>query len=87
MENISHHHHEHHVHIVVNTRQKRWEHKEISYEQVVRLAFENPSNDEKTVYTVTYRRGAHNAHGTLTKGQHVEVREEMIFDVVRTDKS
>ena len=96
MEHSHEHHHEHHSHehhhhemtIIVNTREKRWDKKEITYEEVVKLAYEHPDTDEKTVYTVNYRHGEHSKpSGSLTKGERVEVKEHMIFNVVRTNKS
>ncbi len=54
----------------------------------MRLAFEDAVLNETTVYTVTYKRGLGNKpEGTLVEGDTVKVKEGMIFNVARTDKS
>jgi hypothetical protein len=74
--------------IIVNTREKTWDKKEISFEEVVILAFGSYSNDENVVYTVTYFRGEKSHHeGSLVKGQSVSVKDEMIFNVSQSNKS
>jgi hypothetical protein len=79
---------EHEVKIIVNTREKEWEEKTISYEQVVVLAFGSYSTEEKAVYTVDYSKGPkENPEGSLVKGQSVEVKEGMIFNVKHTNRS
>lgn len=86
---IKHHHHVRcHCVIVVNTREKRWDKKEISFEEVVVLAFGSYSNDPNVVYTVTYSKGPrHHREGSLVKGKSVEVKCEMVFNVTQTNKS
>jgi hypothetical protein len=81
--------HPHEVVIIVNTREKKWDkRKEISYEEVVKLAFGNYSTDPRVIYTVKYSRGpAHNREGSLVKNQSVKVKWGMIFDVTQTDQS
>lgn len=74
--------------IVVNGRQKEVTTKELSFVDVVRLAFEDAVFNDTTVYTVTYKRGHGNKpEGTLFEGDTVKVKEGMIFNVARTDKS
>lgn len=76
------------VTIVVNTREKTWDKKEISYEEVIVLAFGSYSNDENIVYTVTYAKGEKPKHeGSLVKSQSVKVKEGMVFNVTQTNKS
>jgi hypothetical protein len=73
--------------IVVNARQKPWNKKEISFDEVVTLAFGTPNYDT-AVYTVTYQKGEDKKpKGSLTLGDSVHVKDGMIFDVIRTDKS
>jgi hypothetical protein len=75
------------VTIIVNARQKQWSKKEISFDEVVNLAYGTP-NYETSVYTVTYQKGEDKKpKGSLTRGESVHVKEGMIFDVLRTDKS
>lgn len=74
--------------IIVNARPKEWEKKEISYEEVIVLAFGSYSNDPNVVYTVTYKKGDEAKHeGSLVNGQSVKVKDGMIFNVTQTNKS
>jgi hypothetical protein len=76
------------VTIIVNAREKVWTEKEISFDQVVKLAFPTPPPGENIVYTITYRRGeGHKPEGTMTEGESVKVKDGMIFNVTATDKS
>lgn len=74
--------------IIVNTRERKWYEKRISYEEVVKVAFgPNPAH-ETIVYTVDYSHGPeHHRTGTLVKGQSVKVKCGMIFNVTPTNKS
>jgi len=74
--------------IVVNGQKKEVAEKEISYRDVVELAFENPWGNPNVIYTVTYTRGDDDKpQGTLVDGQSVKVKKGMVFNVTRTDKS
>lgn len=75
--------------IIVNTRKKSVSKTALTYEEVVRLAFDNPPSGPNVCITVTYRRGpACNPQGTLVQGgKPVEIQNGMIFDVSATDKS
>jgi len=74
--------------IVVNGQKKEFAEKEISYREVVELAFENPWGNPNVIYTVTYTRGHDDKpQGTLVDGQSVKVKKGMVFNVTRTDKS
>ena len=74
--------------IVVNGRQKEVTAPELSFADIVRLAFEDAVFNDTTVYTVTYKRGHGNKpEGTLVEGDTVKVKDGMIFNVARTDKS
>lgn len=77
-----------HFKIIVNGREKIVTEQELSYVDVVRLAFEQPTFNESIVYTVTYKRGPdHKPEGTLVEGDTVKVKPGMIINVTRTDKS
>ena len=86
---IKHRHHVHcHCHIIVNTREKHWDKKEISFEEVVKLAFGDYSHDQNITYTITYSKGPeHHREGSLVKGKSVKVKCGMIFNVTQTNKS
>jgi len=74
--------------IIVNGRQKVVTAKELSFAQIVALAFDNPPTGPNIVFTITYRRGeGHKPEGTLVEGETVKIKEGMIFNVTATDKS
>ena len=74
--------------IIVNTMPKTWTEHEISYKQVIILAFGSYSEDPRVSYTVEYFRGHKDKHeGSLTKGESVRVKNEMVFNVTKTDQS
>lgn len=77
------------VTIIVNGRERSWpKNTEISYEEVVRLAFENPPTGDDVQITVQYTRGeGHKPSGTLVEGQSVKVKDGMVFDVTATNRS
>jgi hypothetical protein len=81
--------HEQEVQIIVNGRPRAWKKDEISFAEVVALAFETPPYGENTLFSVTYRRGHGNKpEGILAEGDPpVKVKDGMIFDVTATDKS
>lgn len=74
--------------IVVNGREKVVSSKELTFDQVVALAFENPPTGPYIVFTITYRRGlGDKPEGSLVEGGPVRVKNGMIFNVTATDKS
>ena len=79
---------ENEITIVVNGREKIVTGKEISAEELVKLAFENPPSGEFICFTITYRKGQGNKpDGNLAAGESVKVKKGMIFNVTATDKS
>ena len=73
--------------IVVNGEPKQVTSKEVSYEEVVKLAFPTPPFAD-TLYTVTFRNAKKPKEGSLGEGQSVEVKKDgTIFNVKATDKS
>ena len=77
----------HEVTIIVNGRERTVEEKEVSFEEVVELAFPGSPTGPNIVYTVAYRRAAGNRSGDLVPGESVKVKQGTIFDVTQTDKS
>lgn len=74
--------------IIVNGRQKTVAERELSFAQVVALAFDNPPTGPGVMFTVTYRRGEGNKpEGTMVEGDIVKIKEGMIFNVTSTNKS
>jgi Multiubiquitin len=73
--------------IIVNGREKIWSKKEISFDEIIILAFGEISPDPNVIYTVTYKY-AHGHHGgILVKGDEVKVKDRMVFNVTQTNKS
>ena len=74
--------------IIVNARPHIWKEANISFEQLIALAFGSYDNNPNKGYTVTYSRGWDpKSEGTMVKGAVVRVKNKMIFDVTATDKS
>ncbi len=74
--------------LVVNGKPKPWTEKEITFEQVVILAFAKYDPNPNICYTVTYDRGPRqNPDGAMVRGDKVFVQNKMIFNVSATDKS
>lgn len=73
--------------IVVNGREKTVPQRELSFDELVVLAF-GPSDSSATVFTITYQKGPdHKERGSLVQGESVKLKTGMLFNVVRTDKS
>ena len=74
--------------IIVNGREKVVDKKELSFLEIVALAFETPPTGPNIVFTITYRRGhGDKPEGTLLPGETVTIKQGMIFNVTATDKS
>jgi hypothetical protein len=71
--------------IIVNARRKTVTDDELTFEQVVALAFDPvPAN---SFFTVTYSGGVHHQDGSLLPGQKVEIKDGMQFHVTETGQS
>jgi hypothetical protein len=77
------------VTIIVNGRAKMVpKDEEITFDQVVALAFPNPPTGDGVQFTVQYTRGPGNKPtGTLVEGQSIKVKDGMEFDVTPTNRS
>lgn len=77
------------VTIIVNGEEKTVDkNKELSFDEVVDLAYDPRPTGELIVFTITYRRGGGNKpEGTLAESDTVKVKAGMIFNVTATDKS
>ena len=74
--------------IIVNGREKVVTAKELTFDEVVALAFDPIPTGSNICLTVTYRRGhGHKPEGTLNKGEVLKVKDGMIINVTATDKS
>jgi hypothetical protein len=78
----------HLVTVIVNGRPREVMKDELTFREIVALAFDNPPFGENIVYTVTYKRGHGNKpEGTLVDGESLKPKEGMLINVARTDKS
>ena len=82
------HHDERDISIVVNGREKTIRDDELTFRQLVALAFDDPPVGEFICFTITYRHAAgRKPDGTLIEDESVVVRDGTIFNVTVTDKS
>ncbi len=79
--------HEKEFTIYVNGTPEIWNSKTISFEEVVKLAFETPPYGVNTEYQVVYSEAQGHKEGTLAEGQSIKIKEGTEFDVSATDKS
>ena len=76
------------INIVVNGRSREVTTNEISFEELVDLAFRDPPRGPQIVFTITFRNGGSRiAEGVLDEGQTVKVQNRTIIKVTRTDPS
>lgn len=74
--------------IIVNGRKKVVTTKELSFNEIVALAFNPVPTGPNILFTITYEHGPHaNPEGNLMPGGTVKIKDEMIFNVTQTDKS
>lgn len=74
--------------IIVNGRRKLVSKKELSFNEIVALAFDPVPTGPNILFTITYRHGPHaNPEGSLIEGGTVKIKDGMIFNVTATDKS
>lgn len=74
--------------LIVNLEEKLVVKKKQSFDEIVKLAYPVPPPGPTPDYTVGYRKGPPaNPKGSLVQGQHVKVKDGMIFDVTPSDKS
>ena len=72
--------------IIVNGRPRDVIGKTISYEEVVKLAYPNDPANNEIDFTVVYA-NPHGRDGELVAGQSVHVKEGMVFNVTKTNRS
>ena len=77
------------VTIIVNGREKvAPKNDELTFQEVIELAFDDPPSGPYICFTITFRRGQGNKpEGSLTEGESVKIKDGMIFNVTATDKS
>lgn len=76
------------VTIIINTRSYEVPKDDLSFEELAQLAYPNSPGGENVSFSIDYHKGHGNKpEGLLAAGQSVKIKEGMIFNVVRTDKS
>ena len=76
------------INIIVNGEEKEVVETRLSFDDLLKLAFENPPSGPNIMFTIVYRRGPHqNPRGSLLEGESVRIKKGMIFDVTATDRS
>jgi hypothetical protein len=74
--------------IVVNTRKKDVTKPRLTFDEVVRLAYDPVPTGPNILFTITYRHGPRqNPEGEMLEGQSVRLKNGMVFNVKYTDRS
>jgi len=75
--------------IIVNGRAKTWVETEITFDQVVSLAFDSPPSGADMIFSITYRKGGneHRPEGVMVEGDTIKVKEGTTFNVSATNRS
>ncbi|MEK4486936.1 multiubiquitin domain-containing protein [Psychrobacillus sp. FSL H8-0484] len=75
------------VQIIINARPFSVKRGKLSFQEVVRLYYGTFDENPNVVYTVSYKRNIHTPSISMVLGDDVQVIEEMMFSVSKTDKS
>ena len=77
------------ISIIVNGRPREVDQKELSFAEVVALAFESPPYGDETIFSVTYRKGGneHRPEGVMVDGDIVKIKDGTVFNVSATNRS
>ena len=76
------------VSIVVNGRPKEVTTEEVTFDELVDRAFDDPARGPQIVFTITFRNaGGRFEEGELDEGQRVKVKDGTVINVTRTDQS
>ena len=74
--------------IIVNGRERPVERDELSFGELVDLAFDDSARGPQIVFTITFREaGGRIPDGELDEEQRLKVRDGTIVNVTRTDQS
>ena len=79
--------HENDFKIFVNSRKKDVHHDVLTYDEVVKLAFENPQTGPDAIYSIVYRDAVNPTSGILAPGGTVKIKNGTRFDVTPTNRS
>lgn len=74
--------------IVINGRKRQVEVEELTFDELVDLAFEDPARGPQILFTITFRNAAGRFEtGELDPGERLKVRDGTEIDVTQTDQS
>lgn len=74
--------------IIVNGRRRQVATEELTFDELVDLAFDDPARGPQILFTITFRNAAHRFEaGELDPGQTLRVQDDTEVDVTRTDQS
>lgn len=74
--------------IIINGRPREVNKRTLSFSEVVKLAFPDAQPAPNTIFTVVYKNGPEgNPQGSLVESQSIAIKERMIINVTKTDKS
>jgi len=72
--------------VIINGRPREITGQKVSYEEIVKLAFPTDPANQEVDFTVVYA-NPHGKDGALVAGQEVHVKEGMVFNVTKTNRS
>ena len=76
------------IEVVINGQIKLVEKGELTYQEIVILAFGEFADNSNTIYTVLYFKGNENKpKGEIVKGESLKIRHGIVINVTRTDRS
>ena len=74
--------------IIVNGRARQVTVDELSFDELMDLAFDDPARGPQIVFTITFRKaGGRIEEGELDEGQRLKLRDGTVVNVTRTDQS
>ncbi len=74
--------------ITVNGTPHQWTSREITYDEIVKLAYGTLPSNPRTYFTVSYKRGQGNGEqGKIAPGQNFKVTNNMKFYVTSSNQS
>lgn len=80
--------HKHPIEIVVDGQQKTVPNRDVSWDEVVDLAFPGERQNDQLTFVVTYSNAAHDKSGILAQGATVRVKEkDTSFNVAKHRRS